>query len=177
MVAISVGIQDSSLSAAAKAAIVRQAERTALTEAVRRLSKQPAEIGVRMAEPNLDFGATNMDQTTGTLTANTETQLFSQQLTQTKVLVFYGVANVTANPQVHRIRFRRTSSTGAILASLYFPYAFSGGLQPVQMWLEQPVIYGPSDQVVVTVESIGTLSERLIFLATVAEAGPLVTAN
>ena len=83
--------------------------------------------------------------------------------------------NLSANPSVNRVRFRRTALAGAIIASIYTEIAYADS--PTKIWMEEFPIYEPSEQVVITAEAFQAVAapgERVVLEGLVAEINPLV---
>lgn len=136
----------------------------------RRFNISPDDVVVRHAEPNVDLGFADTQQVSGALTADTETDYVNQDLTNVqKVVAFYGIANLSANPSINRVRFKVGASPGtSTKASVYLEPLYAGGT-PVEGWLDQPVIY-VGERMLVRVEAYQNVSgERLVLLGLVAE--------
>lgn len=136
-------------------------------------------IEVRDGDMVVDLSESNYDVTTGALSANTETAYISETsaglglLGADRAVGFYGFGNLTSNPQVFVVRTRATNATGKITGQVFMPPAYEGN-QAVVQWMNNPAVFNPGASFVVTVESIGTQSERIWPFFITATTNPLL---
>lgn len=171
MVATSVLLQNSALSDTQKSAILQGLESRIRSQFADRFSIPIDEVSVRMAEPDTDLGFGDTQQITGALVTDTETDLVNVDLTNTqKIVAFYAINNLSADPSVNRIRFKTGASPGSGIKMSAYMEGLYAATEP-KGWLEQPVIY-VGERMLVRVEAFQTVAapgERVILEALVAE--------
>lgn len=178
MVATSVLIQNSALADRQKSAIIDQLETRVRALFARRFSIAEGEVSVRQAEPDVDLGFADTQQISGALVADAETDYVNVDITNTqKVIAFYAINNLSANPSINRVRFKTGASPGSgIKASTYLEGLFAA-TEP-KGWLEEPVVY-VGERMLIRVEAFQTVNapgERLVLEGLVAEKfGNVVT--
>lgn len=171
MVDTSVLLQNSALSEQMKSGIIQRLEDQLRASFVSRFNIPANEVSVRMAEPDTDLGFADTQQITGALVADTETDLVDVDITNTqKIVGFYAINNLSADPSVNRIRFKTGATPGSGIKMSAYMEGLYAASEP-KGWLEQPVIY-VGERMLIRVEAFQTVNapgERVILEALVAE--------
>lgn len=120
-------------------------------------------------------GYTNEVYITGAIAANTWTLVFDTaavpQLPNNRLLVIYKIFDLTVNPQVEAVRFRK-GNTGATTLSLVRVGEIIGAKLTPELYLSEPVVYAPQDFPFIECYTRGAVpaaGERLAFGAYIAE--------
>jgi len=148
------------------------------------IAKYMNELTFRDVLPADDMGAglavggtgyTNNIYLTGAVAANVWTLVYDtgavQQLANTKILGIYKIYDLSVNPLITSVRFRKGNTGATTLGVTQVEQFFMGKLTP-ECYLSEPIIYSPQDWMFIEClasAAIGAVGERLAFGAYVAE--------
>lgn len=98
-------------------------------------------------------------------------------LARTKIAIFYGFTDYSANPVINGVRFRLGAQGASTLATFFFQDV-RGKLEP-DVYFSEPVVYGPEDMVYIEAHYnaiVGAAVEQFAFMAYILErTGPTIS--
>jgi len=133
------------------------------------------QLVVRNTLPSTDLGLTNEVWVTPSLTANSWTNYFTNQLDDQRFVAFYGIANLSSDPIATAVRFKLGSGTGTkTLDVIQFEDLYSDS-QRIDGYLKRPIIYKEKQYVNVDVYAKSSGTEPLVLKSLTVEPAGRVT--